>query len=352
VVVDPGDGLSIQESDGTQTSAQSGQTLVAGDRLVTDEPAGQGPIGRPATIKWLDGGTSQIYDAKPRIFVAGHGSAVGEQTTAVIEADPTPRVTVLGGFLRFWFGAGEARRFSFGASTDVVSTATTGTDFTIGHDPSTNTSTIGVTEDSVTVTPVNPTLRPFSLAAGSQVSVSNHRIGPITGLADQTAAQRGHSAPAKSGVPYWLIGLTAALVLAIAASVLVIVARRKRFRLTVGEDGSPATTVVSDPVLVTARLQSVDSLASVGAGHRITGTDPHGLPVISSPPTPPSDWRPTHRVPAEGMPARAIPDEGARDLAILPGGTGIRIVERRGEWANVAAPGGWSGWVRARQLAD
>jgi hypothetical protein len=50
------------------------------------------------------------------------------------------------------------------------------------------------------------------------------------------------------------------------------------------------------------------------------------------------------------MKARAIPVADAGDVASLDPNLAVRMIEHRGEWANVLAADGWSGWVDARQL--
>jgi hypothetical protein len=40
----------------------------------------------------------------------------------------------------------------------------------------------------------------------------------------------------------------------------------------------------------------------------------------------------------------------AGDVASLDPDLAVRVVEYRGEWANVVSADGWSGWVVARRL--
>jgi hypothetical protein len=61
-------------------------------------------------------------------------------------------------------------------------------------------------------------------------------------------------------------------------------------------------------------------------------------------------WRPTHRVPADGLPAWAEPDPSAAATAQLPGQLELAVVEQRGSWAHVTAENGWEGWVDGRGL--
>ena len=347
MVVDPGDGLTVQAGDGTQHPAQAGEQLTVGDRLITSQPAGQPVPAHPATIRWLAGGMSQLFDAEPRIFVAGPGPTPRAQTTADIDVASTPIVRVLGGFVRFWFPAGQPSRYSFQASTQVVSAATTGTDFTIGYDPARAVSTVGVTRDAVTVTPLNPTLRPFSLAAGSEVEVSADRVGAITPLADQTTANEGRAGHRSGRSHGWLVGVVAAIVLALSAAAVVLVSRKRRRRRA--EANRPTEQLLVDPFSATGQ-RDVHSSGHDGVDRVPTEATSDPLPVITRNASRSSDWYPTHRVTAPAVPARAIPDDGASDVAVLEEGLEVRLVERRGDWANVAAANGWSGWVDTHGL--
>jgi hypothetical protein len=61
-------------------------------------------------------------------------------------------------------------------------------------------------------------------------------------------------------------------------------------------------------------------------------------------------FQPTHTVPAEGLQAWANPDPSQTATVTLAGGIRLSLIERRGEWANVRAETGWTGWVDARRL--
>jgi hypothetical protein len=63
-------------------------------------------------------------------------------------------------------------------------------------------------------------------------------------------------------------------------------------------------------------------------------------------------WQPTHSVPPEGLQAWAVPDPSQQPTLTLSGGIRLVIVEQRGEWANVRAETGWTGWVDARRLVS
>ncbi|MER6138085.1 hypothetical protein [Streptomyces sp. NPDC001815] len=61
------------------------------------------------------------------------------------------------------------------------------------------------------------------------------------------------------------------------------------------------------------------------------------------------DFRPTHVVPQDGMPAWDAPDPVRPTVpldALLP----VRLVERLGDWGHVLCANGWSAWVDGRLL--
>ncbi|MGV9560485.1 hypothetical protein [Streptomyces sp. NPDC003522] len=60
-------------------------------------------------------------------------------------------------------------------------------------------------------------------------------------------------------------------------------------------------------------------------------------------------FRPTHVVPQRGMPAWETPDP-ARPTVPLDPLLPVRLVERRGDWAQVLCSNGWSAWVDGRHL--
>ena len=65
---------------------------------------------------------------------------------------------------------------------------------------------------------------------------------------------------------------------------------------------------------------------------------------------PAGGWRPTHRIPADGLSAWAEPDPSAAASAQLPGRLEVAVGEERGSWAHVTAENGWEGWVDGRGL--
>jgi hypothetical protein len=69
-----------------------------------------------------------------------------------------------------------------------------------------------------------------------------------------------------------------------------------------------------------------------------------------SPPTAPATaWAPTHRAPPDGLQSWDQPD-ASRPMTPLAAGLDLVIVQRIGDWAQVRAVNGWSGWVDARRL--
>jgi hypothetical protein len=262
-------------------------------------------------------------------------------------------MSVTQGFARFWFAPSEKGWYSFVSSTESVVVTVKGTDFTVGDDPATRTSTVGVTQDTVEVAPVNTSLRPFELASGSEVTVTPDRVGAITPLADQSANNpKRRSAPSTTKtLALWLVGLLLTVAVVSGAIGLASLWRDRRRR-----PGPPA------PVRPPRRVMAPDfSFAHAGApgstGWVTLPADPAGEvtdPVPAAPGevgrAPDADWLPTHRVPPEGMQARAIPVADAGDVASLDPDLAVRVVEHRGEWANVVSADGWSGWVVARRL--
>jgi hypothetical protein len=345
-----------------------GESLQQGDQLSTTGSTTASSTPKPATIRWLQGGMTDIYDATPRIFVRGHKSVPAVASTITIGANPTPDFRVTQGFVRFWFPPAEKGWYSFVASTDSVVATTKGTDFTIGEDPASKTTTVGVTQDSVEVAPVNPSLQAFQLSSGSQVQVTSDQVGPITPLADQSAnSSRPSSRSTKTNLALWLVGLL--LTVAVVSSAVGLASLwRDRERGQHGEPrkparrrAPPAPTLPPRPVptpdlsFAHAGARGHTELVTLPAGSAGDDTEPvpatpHQAPAEQEPERKPAAWQPTHRVPPEGMKARAIPVDDAGDVAELDPNLAVRLVEHRGDWANVLSADGWSGWVEARQL--
>jgi hypothetical protein len=358
VVVSTGDGLLVRSGDGTESPAQVGQSLQRGDQLSTTGSSGSSSAAHPVTIRWLQGGMTDIYDATPRIFVRGHQSVPPVATTISIDADPTPTMSVQQGFARFWFPAAEKGWYSFVASTEAVRATVTGTDFTIGEDPATRTSTVGVTQDTVEVAPVNPALRAFQLSTGSEATVTPDRVGAITPLADQAATSPKHRSARSTTttLALWLVGLLLTVAVASGAVGLASLWRDRRGDSRRGHD-QPIPVLPPRPAF-TPDLSFAHAGAPGATGWVTLSSDPdeemtEPVPALApgaGQPQPAADWKPTHRVPPEGMKARAIPVADAGDVTSLDPELAVRVVEHRGQWANVLSADGWSGWVDARKL--
>ena len=61
-------------------------------------------------------------------------------------------------------------------------------------------------------------------------------------------------------------------------------------------------------------------------------------------------WTPSHRAPAEGLDAWSAPDPSSAQQIRLDPGLELRVEQTTGEWAQVTASNGWTGWVDARLL--
>ncbi|WP_137991171.1 hypothetical protein [Streptomyces vilmorinianum] len=76
-----------------------------------------------------------------------------------------------------------------------------------------------------------------------------------------------------------------------------------------------------------------------------------GIPVTPPVPDYVPDFRPTHVVPRDGMPAWEAPDPGLPTApldAFLP----VQLMERVGDWGQILCSNGWSAWVDARLLVS
>jgi hypothetical protein len=62
-----------------------------------------------------------------------------------------------------------------------------------------------------------------------------------------------------------------------------------------------------------------------------------------------TDFRPTHVVPQDGLPAWETPD-ATRPTAALDALLPVQLVDRRGDWGRILCSNGWSGWVDGRLL--
>ncbi|MEU7601311.1 hypothetical protein AB0B78_14685 [Streptomyces sp. NPDC040724] len=68
-------------------------------------------------------------------------------------------------------------------------------------------------------------------------------------------------------------------------------------------------------------------------------------------PGPVEDFRPTHIVPQEGLPAWESPDV-SRPTVPLDGFLPVQLLSRRGDWGEVLCANGWSAWVDGRLLVS
>ncbi|WP_329201987.1 MULTISPECIES: hypothetical protein [unclassified Streptomyces] len=62
-----------------------------------------------------------------------------------------------------------------------------------------------------------------------------------------------------------------------------------------------------------------------------------------------ADFRPTHVVPQDGLPAWEAPDV-SRPTAALDPFLPVQLLSRQGEWGEVLCSNGWSAWVDGRLL--
>ncbi len=68
-------------------------------------------------------------------------------------------------------------------------------------------------------------------------------------------------------------------------------------------------------------------------------------------PAPAPDFRPTHVVPPDGLPAWEAPDP-ARPTDPLDALLPVQLAERQGDWAYVVCSNGWAAWVDGRLLVS
>lgn len=68
-------------------------------------------------------------------------------------------------------------------------------------------------------------------------------------------------------------------------------------------------------------------------------------------PAPAPNFRPTHVVPPDGLPAWEAPDP-ARPTDPLDALLPVELAERRGDWAYVVCSNGWAAWVDGRLLVS
>jgi CRP-like cAMP-binding protein len=113
--------------------------------------------------------------------------------------------------------------------------------------------------------------------------------------------------------------------------------------LSAAEDNELLARVDAYMQAEAARARSAKASTGIGFLSREEATA--DSPMVTG-----AEWRPTHRVPKDGLPAWAEPDPSAASTAQLPGRVELAVVEERGSWAHVTAENGWEGWVEGRGL--
>ncbi len=73
-------------------------------------------------------------------------------------------------------------------------------------------------------------------------------------------------------------------------------------------------------------------------------------PPRPPPPPPVAALVPTDLVPPSGLQVWAAPSPSSHVVATLPAATQVQTLRRLGDWALVAVPAGWSGWLDGRAL--
>ena len=119
---------------------------------------------------------------------------------------------------------------------------------------------------------------------------------------------------------------------------------------------TPPTTGSSLNAPVLAYTVLIGSLALyVGLFHRALAESPfryHQLRLAPPRPPPPpvAALVPTDLVPPTGLAVWAQPNPSSHVVATLPAATPVQTLRRLGDWALVAVPAGWSGWLDGRAL--
>lgn len=118
------------------------------------------------------------------------------------QALPPPLFAQIEATLAVQEGAGrfkvEESFFAINIQTETTSITSVGvSDFTVGHDPSSRTSTVAAYSGSVKVQPTNPALQSVTLQPGQQVQVTRDSISPVTPIG--AAPGPGPSPPPTGG---------------------------------------------------------------------------------------------------------------------------------------------------------
>jgi RsiW-degrading membrane proteinase PrsW (M82 family) len=99
---------------------------------------------------------------------------------------------------------------------------------------------------------------------------------------------------------------------------------------------------------VKANRELIAGLRAQLAALPVAGSAAAAVAPASAPAHP---FAPTHRAPAEGLAAWGSPDPAGQTTAIA-GGLQLEVVARVGDWAQVRASNGWTGWVDGRRLVS
>lgn len=121
--------------------------------------------------------------------------------------------------------------------------------------------------------------------------------------------------------------------------------------LAVAESSSApdrATRLEANRAHVRDLRAQLEALPDVGAGAG-GGTVAGAGAAVGQPPDAAAPYAATHRVPPEGFPAWPTPDPAGTSTP-LAGNLDVEVIQRIGDWAQVRASNGWSGWVDARRL--
>lgn len=110
-----------------------------------------------------------------------------------------------------------------------------------------------------------------------------------------------------------------------------------------GRGGSFFLGTVVSAVLAYSMLRGTQAVVAGSAAPALAAAlAPAGSPAAI--------WTPTHVVPPGGLPAWASPDAAAAAVATLDPGLPVKLLQLLGDWAQIEASNGWTGWVDSRTL--
>ena len=90
-------------------------------------------------------------------------------------------------------------------------------------------------------------------------------------------------------------------------------------------------------------------LPTPAAGAALAAAPGAAPAAIPGAPPPAPAWAPTHLAPPDGLQSWDQPD-GSRPMTPLAPGLELVVVQQVGDWAQVRAVNGWTGYVDARRL--